>query len=74
MVNALHAILSRIFGDSFADVAMTIIQWAAFAGVVYLVVAAMGLAGVSLPEGMDSMDALLVMLPLLIIASPNTVD
>ena len=74
MVNAIHAILSKLFGDSFADVALTIIQWGAFAGIVYLAIAAIGVFNIALPQGMSPEEAIIVMLPLLVIAAPNTVD
>lgn len=74
MVNALHTIFSKLFGDGFADVVITAIQWISFAAVVYLIAAALGLPGVSLPIDMTETEAIMVMLPLLLIASPNTVD
>lgn len=74
MVNGLHAIFSWIGGDGFADKVVGVIQWVAFAIVIYLVVAALGLFGIALPEGVSSTEAIMVMLPLLVIAAPNTVS
>ena len=82
MLAPLHGLLVNIFGDSFADSVVGILQWAAFVAIVYLALGAVGMFGIELPpelynEGGFDVDwgaAILVLVPLVLVASQDVVE
>ena len=74
MLKGFHALVEGIFGDTFADLVLQVIQWGSFAGVVYLAFANLSLFGIALPSGVTAVESIAVMIPLIVVAGINTID